>query len=258
MGFFTYSSSPEKSSSNVLSNSSSSSKSDPDAENTTPFPLVSSTSSSLVTSVTVFSFAGFLFRWFPSYLPSITLRPGTGTSTSRQPTLWGSPTRSSSTGRPWATSRAQENTIPAMTSSPAQSKQRSASTPSRPHLRGYGVHLLTLRARNDGRPRRFHQVGVLPLHQANARLGPAGRRARGQAQEGHLFRASPGHDRPSDYSPRRRPARRRGRARPQRGGLGSLNSLLFFLPLRSCSDLLLVTMLIKLPLSLLPWAPCSR
>jgi hypothetical protein len=33
------------------------------------------------------------------------------------------------------------------------------------------------------------------------------------------------------------------------GGLGSLDSLLFFLPLRSCSDLLLVTMLIKLPFS---------
>ncbi len=39
----------------------------------------------------------------------------------------------------------------------------------------------------------------------------------------------------------------RGRARPQRGGLGSLSSLLFFLPLRSCFDLVLVTLLIKLP-----------
>jgi hypothetical protein len=55
-------------------------------------------------------------------------------------------------------------------------------------------------ARNDERSRCLYRVGVLALHQANARLGPAGGRARGQAQEGHLFRASPGHDRPSDYT----------------------------------------------------------
>ena len=42
--------------------------------------------------------------------------------------------------------------------------------------------------------------GVLALGQATARLGSAGGRARGQAQQGHLVCASPGHDCQSDYT----------------------------------------------------------
>ncbi len=77
----------------------------------------------------------------------------------------------------------------------------------RPHLRGNGVYLVTFRARNDGRSRCLHRGGVLTLQKAFARLGSAGGRAAGQAQEGHLVRATPGHDRPSDYGPRCWPAR---------------------------------------------------
>ncbi len=106
-------------------------------------------------------------------------------------------TRSSSIGRPWTTSRAQQNAIPAMRSSPVQNKGEQTRQV-RPHLCGNRVYLVTFRARNAG----GHGAStvVLALHQANARLGPAGRRARGQAREGHLCRASPGHDRPSDYT----------------------------------------------------------
>jgi hypothetical protein len=65
----------------------------------------------------------------------------------------------------------------------------------RPHLRGTRVYLVTFRARDDGRSSNASLSVVLALDQANARLGPAGGRARGRDREGHLFRASPGHDR---------------------------------------------------------------
>ena len=57
--------------------------------------------------------------------------------------------------------------------------------------------LLSFRARDYGRPRDLYRDGVLPLRQATAGLGPTGGRSRGQAQEGHLVCAPPGHDRPS-------------------------------------------------------------
>jgi hypothetical protein len=56
--------------------------------------------------------------------PSTTRRPGTCLSTSSLPTPWGSPTRRSSTVLPLTSSRAQVNTIPATTSSPAQCARR--------------------------------------------------------------------------------------------------------------------------------------
>jgi hypothetical protein len=70
----------------------------------------------------------------------------------------------------------------------------------RRHLRGNRVYLVTFRARDDERARCLFRVGVLPLQKANARRRSAGGRARGQAQEGRLVCASPGHDRPSDYT----------------------------------------------------------
>jgi hypothetical protein len=47
-------------------------------------------------------------------------------------------------------------------------------------------------------PSRCTSSSSSPLQKTNARLGSAGGRAAGQAQEGHLVRATPGHDRPSD------------------------------------------------------------
>ena len=63
----------------------------------------------------------------------------------------------------------------------------------RSHLLGDMVYLFASRARDDGRARclYLYRVGVLPLHQAIARLGSAGGRARGQAHEIHLSCASP-------------------------------------------------------------------
>jgi hypothetical protein len=60
-------------------------------------------------------------------------------------------------------------------------------------LLGNRVYLFASRARDDGRARclYLYRVGVLPLHQAIARLGSAGGRARGQAHERHLSCASP-------------------------------------------------------------------
>jgi hypothetical protein len=46
-------------------------------------------------------------------------------------------------------------------------------------------------ARDDGRPWGLYRGGVLALHQAHARPGPAGRSSpRGQGQEGHLVRTT--------------------------------------------------------------------
>ena len=60
-----------------------------------------------------------------------------------------------------------------------------------------GVYLLSICAPDDGCARGLYRVGLLSLRQATARLGSAGGRARGVC-------ASPGHDRPSDYTcPRR-------------------------------------------------------
>jgi hypothetical protein len=55
---------------------------------------------------------------------------------------------------------------------------------------------------------------LVALEKANARLGSAGGCAAGQAQEGHLVRATPGHDRPSDHPSC--PRRLRGYAWPAR------------------------------------------
>jgi hypothetical protein len=50
----------------------------------------------------------------------------------------------------------------------------------------------------------YYSSSLAIAHLATKQMRDSGRRARGQAQEGHLFRASPGHDRLSDYTcPRR-------------------------------------------------------
>jgi hypothetical protein len=157
----------------------------------------------------------------PASPPSTALRLGTVTSTSRQPTLWGPPTRSSSTGLPLpapqvAASRAQRDTILATTSSPAQNALRSANTPSTTasaRQRGLSCHLS--RSKRHG----------ACLHRG---------RAAGQAQEGHLVRATPpvsSESLGSAVSPgvrveplcgrlRRARGRPRVRWRPRRGGRG--------------------------------------
>jgi hypothetical protein len=93
--------------------------------------------------------------------PSTTRRPGTCISTSRLRTPWGSPTRSSSTVLPLATSRARVNTILATRSSPAQSARRSSNTTSTtPFVRQRGLTFI-FRARDDGRARGIYRDGVL-------------------------------------------------------------------------------------------------
>ncbi len=90
------------------------------------------------------------------------------------------------------------------------------------------ANLPTVRTRDDGRSRRLDKCGLIPLHQASTRLGCASPGTGGteaQAQEGRLVRLASANDCPSYHSTRRRPARRRGRARRQRGGPGMVKSL---------------------------------
>ena len=99
---------------------------------------------------------------------------------------------------PSTTSRARAIMTLATTSSPVPSARGGEAK----HLKYDATCAATgsnnsFRARDDGRPRGLYRDGVLPLRQATAGLGPTGGRSFGQAQEGHLVCAPPGHDRPS-------------------------------------------------------------
>ena len=102
---------------------------------------------------------------------------------------------------PLATGRAQENTIPATTSSPAQSARRSTNIASvRRHLCGNGVYLISFRAETTGGTGPFTASRYFLFAKQLRDSGLPADVLVGKLNKDISFELRQGHDRPSDYT----------------------------------------------------------